>query len=422
VLFTLNLKGQRKRPVKRKIYLRKRADQNTIKEQLRKFADYFESSLIQESIETKWNEFVKGIQQIMNSCIPHKLSSSRYHLPWFNRSLRRKARLKQRLYNTAKLTGNKSHWAKFRACRKQMHQDLKSARETYYSDFFEHTIEENPKRFWTHIKQLSNDNHGVADLKIGDEIINDERRKSNILNQQFTIVFTKENLENIPDVGKDPKPNISHLQITIKGVVKQLCSLKPHKACGPDEIPPWFLKENSNEIAPMLTNIFQDSIDAGVLPSQWKKTNICAVFKKGSRSDPANYRPISLTCVACKILEHIVHSFVMKHLDKHSILTDLQHGFRAKRSTVSQLILTINDIAKSIDNRNSVHAAVLDFSKAFDKVPHRRLLKKLEYYGIGDSLLKWFGSFLTMRQQSVICSGESSQSSHVTSGVPQRQF
>ena len=113
---------------------------------------------------------------------------------------------------------------------------------------------------------------------------------------------------------------------------------------------------------------------------------MCAVFEKGKKSDPANYRPISLTCVASKILEHIVHSFIMKHLNDHNILTDCQHGFRAKRSTEMQLILVLHDMTKTIQS-SPIHAVFLDFAKAFDRVPHRRLLRKLQHYGIQGPLL-----------------------------------
>ena len=109
----------------------------------------------------------------------------------------------------------------------------------------------------------------------------------------------------------------------------------------------------------------------------------------------------------------------MKHLDSHWILTDLQHGFRAKRSTVTQLITTIHDLVKTIQDNKSVRAAILDSSKAFDKVPHQRLLRKLEYFGVRKNLLKWFESFLIGRTQSVICDGSQSKSIMVTSGVPQ---
>ena len=109
----------------------------------------------------------------------------------------------------------------------------------------------------------------------------------------------------------------------------------------------------------------------------------------------------------------------MKHFEHYNVLTDCQHGFRSKRSTELQLILTIHDIASSLQQNKSIHAAVLDFSKAFDKVPHQRLLLKLERYGIHGNLLSWMESFLTKRVQTVICEGATSTSSPVTSGVPQ---
>ena len=132
----------------------------------------------------------------------------------------------------------------------------------------------------------------------------------------------------------------------------------------------------------MLADIYQSSVDSGQVPCKWKHPRVCGLHKKGDKSDPANYRPISLTCIASKVLEHIVHSHVMKHLEQYEILTDVQHGFRAKRSRTTQLILSIHDMAKTIQDDKSIHAVIPDFTKAFDKVPHARLIKKLEYYRI----------------------------------------
>lgn len=107
-------------------------------------------------------------------------------------------------------------------------------------------------------------------------------------------------------------------------------------------------------------------------PHRWKEANECAFFKKGRKTDPANYRPsISLTCVASKILKHIVHHCIMKHLNDQNILTDCQHGFRAKRSTEMQRILILQNMAKAIQS-SSIHAVILDYAKAFNKVPHRQ--------------------------------------------------
>ena len=132
--------------------------------------------------------------------------------------------------------------------------------------------------------------------------------KADILNNQFSSVFTQEDLSNIPDIGYDRIPAIDSLSITTNGAAKQLSLLKTNKASGPDAIPPWFLKEHAAEIAPILTNILQDSIESGTVPSRWKWANVSGVFKKGKKSDPSNYKPISLTCIASKIPEHFINS------------------------------------------------------------------------------------------------------------------
>ena len=121
------------------------------------------------------------------------------------------------------------------------------------------------------IKHLKKDDLGVADFKVDGQIISDSERKSDLLNKQFSNVYTKEDLASIAAVGHSPKPTIGSLIIvTLPGVIKQLTSLKPNKASGPDQIPPWFLKDYAHEIGPILTLIYQASIDSGIVPTRWK--------------------------------------------------------------------------------------------------------------------------------------------------------
>ena len=362
------------------------------------------------SVDEKWSCFEDNIHRIMDSCIPSKWTSSRYNLPWFNHSLKRLARRKQKLYNKAKFSGKQNDWKAFLVARKLMHKRLKEARNAYISDYLGEAIEENPKRFWSYIKQLKKEEPGIADFEINGSIISDNKSKAEILNNQFSNVFTQEDLQNIPDIGYGRIQAIDSLSITTDGVAKQLSLLKTNKASGPDAIPPWFLKEHAAEIAPMLANIFQDTTKSGTVPGRWKSTNVCGVFKKGKKSDPSKYRLISLTCITSKILEHIVYRHVMKHFEHYNVLTDFQHGFRSKRFTELQLILTIHDISSSLQQNKSIHAAVLDFSKAFDKVPHQRLLMKLERYSVHGNLLSWMESLLTKRVQTVISEGAISSS------------
>jgi hypothetical protein len=169
----------------------------------------------------------------------------------------------------------------------------------------------------------------------------------------------------------------------------------------------------------MLRFIFQQSYDTGETPADWKNALVAAIYKKGTKSDPANYRPISLTCLCCKVMEHVVLSHLAKHLAEHDILFDKQHGFRSKYSCETQLISAIHEWGTELNARGQVDVVLLDFSKAFDKVSHKHLLHKLEYYGIKGKTLGWIEAFLSERKQSVSVNGDHSSPAAVTSGVPQ---
>ena len=137
------------------------------------------------------------------------------------------------------------------------------------------------------------------------------------------------------------------------------------------------------------------------------------------RTDPGNYRPISLTSICCKLLEHIIYSSISKHLSSFSILSPHQHGFRTSYSCDTQLLGAINDFHHCVDSGYHIDALSLVFSKAFDKVSHTKLCHKLSHYGINGSLLRWIKAFLTDRSQSVLLGDKSSTSHPVYSGVPQ---
>ena len=133
----------------------------------------------------------------------------------------------------------------------------------------------------------------------------------------------------------------------------------------------------------------------------------------------SNYRPVSLTCIASKIMEHIITSSIMAHASDQNILYPLQHGFRSKLSCETQLIEFVDNIVKNLQNGTQTDVIVMDFSKAFDKVSHNCLIKKLEYYGISGPTQMWIKNFLANRKQKVVVQGVSSSECPVSSGVPQ---
>ena len=113
------------------------------------------------------------------------------------------------------------------------------------------------------------------------------------------------------------------------------------------------------------------------MPDDWKCAHVIPLFKKGNRADPGNYRLVSLTSTSCNVLQHILFSHIMKHLDKYKILAEAQHDFRQKRSCEMQLIINMQGLSKALDNREQVDLVILDFTKAFDSVVHERLFQKL---------------------------------------------
>ena len=209
------------------------------------------------------------------------------------------------------------------------------------------------------------------------------------------------------------------ININLNGILKLLSNLQPHKAAGPDEIRPIVLRELRTEISPFIQLIFEKSLATGKLPSDWTRPNVSPIFKKGEKSDPSNYRPISLTCILCKVMEHIMASNLTAHLNRHNILYDLQHGFRQKRSCETQLLQLVEDIGKQFIKGNQIDLVLLDFSKAFDQVNHLKLLFKLSQHGVKGNTLNWIRSFLLGRTQAVVLEGERSAEAPVTSGVPQ---
>jgi hypothetical protein len=191
------------------------------------------------------------------------------------------------------------------------------------------------------------------------------------------------------------------IRITEGGVLKLLQGLNISKARGPDEIRPNILKELTNELTPF----FQQTMDKCTLPEDWTTANICPLYIKADRSIPANYRPVSLTCILCKLAEQIICLNIMSHLEEHNVITDKQHACRKHHSCETQLCSVIHDWARNIDKSKQTDIFILDFEKAVDTVPHEQLKAKLYRYGITSKTLMWIDSCLRYRKQCAVVNG-----------------
>ena len=183
---------------------------------------------------------------------------------------------------------------------------------------------------------------------------------------------------------------------------------------------PCCIKEIADFIIETIGIIFRNSMESGTIHSQWKEVRVSAIYKKGNKKLASNYRPpVSITSVLCRILEKLIRIQVVEYMKSEILFSDLQFGFIKDRSTSLQLLNTINDWACAIENSNSSDCIYLDYQKAFETVPHKRLISKLYAYNIYEKIINWIKYYLSERKQYVEINGQKSEWQKVTSGIPQ---
>ena len=184
-------------------------------------------------------------------------------------------------------------------------------------------------------------------------------------------------------------------------VESSISTLNPRKGVGPNSLPSKILFLLKNEISYPLSIIFNISLNTGTFPNLLKLSETIPIFKKGSKMETCNYRPISLLSNINKIFEKIMYSRLYKFLENNKCIYNLQFGFRSKHSTTHALIEITEKIRNALDDNEIACGIFIDLQKAFDTVNHNILLSKLEYYGVRGIANSWFKSYLTKRMQYV---------------------
>ena len=253
----------------------------------------------------------------------------------------------------------------------------------------------------------------LSDSK-GNSVTSDQD-KTQLFNSYFCEVYTKEDLTDVPILSYRKEFSLSQCNLDLNKVQKQLSNLNVSKAPGPDNIHAKILYELRDILCTPLFIIFNKSLLEERLPSQWKEAYTKPLFKKGKKDLVSNYRPVSLTSVCCKILERIVRHY----LETNNIITPEQHAFRSRRSCCTQLLEIMEIWSNLLDKGEAWDCMYLDFAKAFDKVPHYRLVSKIKAIGITGKLIGWLTDFLSDRIQSVVIKDKKSSCKPVTLGIPQ---
>ena len=205
-------------------------------------------------------------------------------------------------------------------------------------------------------------------------------------------------------------------------VVEAIKELHPYSSTPDGDIPAKVLTKCKDTVSIPIFLLWSKSFRSGVIPPCMKTQYITPVYKKGDRTSAANYRPVSITSHIIKIFERVLRKHLVHHMESNGFLSPHQHGFRKKRSCLTQLLDHIDNILKILNCGDEVDVIYLDYAKAFDKVDHNILLAKAKRYGIQGKTLQWLTEFLKDRLQTVVVEGEKSSFQIVMSGVPQGTF
>lgn len=427
VLFELNLSPKYAPKPPRKILKFHEGDYNGLRADIKSFTtDYLASNPESRSVEENWTIVSDRILASVDKFIPHVITKGKRHLPWVSNSIKRLMCKRDRYFKRAKRSKCQKHWDAYKKLRNFTQSRIRSAHNRYVGDILGGIVLDNNsssrssvKKAWSYLKSCRSESSGVPSLLWSNRVCSTDSAKAEALKEQFDTVFTDEDMSVMPTLGRSLYDSMPDIFVSSDGVARQLERIVPDKASGPDLIPARILRETAHDIAPMLAAVFQQSLDSGKLPSAWKEANVTCIYKKGQKSNPENYRPVSLTSLVCKVLEHIICSQLSQYLSTNSIITKTQHGFQRGLSCETQLVTLIHDWARVLNDHGQVDVIFLDFAKAFDCVPHQRLLGKADYYGIRGNLNVWLADFLTERRQRIVVNGSCSAWSPVKSGVPQ---
>lgn len=380
--------------------------------------DYLEVSLysIDEAsdVNVLWNQFKDIINHCLHHFVPERVKPIRKYNPWINRDIiHLKRKIKRKRKNKA------SDRSDLRDLSRTLKHKLSAAKEKYYSETLTQFMINCPQRFWRHLSPSQNK---VQYISVDGHITTDKSEITRRFNEYFHSVFTRSDKSSVhasPTPSSYEPPDMPDIVLSEQGIFSLLLDLDVKKSPGPDGIPNEFLKRYAEWVSKYLLIIFNASINQSQLPDDWLTARVTPVYKSGSKYDIENYRPISNTCTCCKILEHILSRSLFTYLESSKLIFPNQHGFRRKLSTVTQLFQTIHDFASALNESGQIDTVCLDLSKAFDLVPHAKLVMKLTNFGVNKNLVNWIKSYLTNRSQYVEIKGVKSTHLEVKSGVPQ---
>ena len=342
-------------------------------------------------------------------------------VPWSSSSLKRMMKNKEKAWHCFDITPTYEN-LNYALSRQRLYEEEECRLKMGYERKITSILNVNCKPFYAYLRNKRKLKTCVPFLDKGDGTRTQCASESaEVLADAFSSVFIAEPLGPLPrsEVDDEHRSILSDIYISSDDIKKELSKINIYKSFGPDQVHPKLLRSLAydDDFVAAVTELFSKCSTSGVLPSVWKEASVVALFKSGKKTNPLNYRPVSLTCILCKVYEQIIRSEIVTFLEGK--ISKHQHGFVQGRSCLSNLLETFDSIFNILGEGAPVDLLYFDFSKAFDRVPHFRLLSKLESMGIQGNVLNVIRDFLTDRTLKVSVNGKYSETKLVLSGVPQ---
>lgn len=374
------------------------------------------SSNTHKGVAALWCDTFTIVNNVVEKHVPLKRKNKKTK-PWVTAELRKSIQMKRSSWDTYANDRTVENYSSYRSLANNVTHCLRRARTQYETSI----VEGGNNCFFAYVKSKLGTSVSLPVLRNAQGVTCTQPSEvASLFAEQFLKTYIREPSDTLPELPPEKRnPNsLDTVSFTPALVEKHLLNLNSRSSPNLNDLHPHFLKQVASQLAPIMSNIMELSMDSATLPPDWKRATVTPIYKKGDKLCAENYRPISLTSVICKVMERIIVDKLITFLE-NSVISQLQHGFIPGRSVVTNLLTCVNDWTKRTDRGEPVDIIYLDFEKAFDRVPLRQLLHKLEHSGIRGRLLSWITAFLSERSFRVRIGDTLSEELPVVSGVPQ---
>lgn len=363
-----------------------------------------------EAVEIFYTEINKLIKRNSKIIMPRDCKYPK----WYSDTVIQLLNEKENYRDLYRQTGNIIYDIQYKIKRKLFKTEKQNCERKYIGNT-EENITKNPKAFFAYTKSLSKTNKLPNNMAYKNKTSDDPHEIAEFFADNFRSVY--DSADSSGPISNLPCNCAEHLMISQTEIENSIMSLDPNKISSPDGIPTIFYSRTIKSVVKPLLILFNKSMVSQNYPKKWKISNISPIFKSGEKSQIINYRPISIISAASKIFEKIIFGKLYSTL--HHLISPKQHGFMKNKSTVTNLAELNDFIAKNLPGGGQIDIIYTDFAKAFDKVNHKILLRKLRRYNLNNCTINLIASFLSGRTQNVCINGAKSSDIHPFSSVPQ---